>query len=292
MAKMEAQTLGQVRASLGECPVWSAEEGAVYWVDIEGPTVHRTRLADGQGTAWTMPSMPGCLALRASGGLVVALQGGLFAFDPASGRLDQLCEIEPGRPEMRPNDGRCDPAGRMLVGTMALAGQEPVGRLYRVDTDFTVTELWGGLRIPNGLAFSPDGTVMYHTDTRAGLVERFDYDVATGTPSDPRPFIRFDPPKGAVDGAAVDAEGGYWTALFFGGRIARFGPDGTEDRAIRLAALCPTMPAFCGPDLTTLVATTSRHVLSPAQAEAQPLAGRLFRAEAGIAGLPEPKFGG
>lgn len=296
MAATEAVAFGNARAILGESPVWSVEEQAVYWIDIDGKTLYRVREPSGEETSWPLPALPGSLAVRASGGLVIALKGGFFAFDPATGGLERLCEFEPFDPEhpdLRPNDGRCDPAGRMFVGTMIHpGGNQPAGRLYRIDPDLAVSEVRDGIRIPNGLAFRPEGGTMFHTDTLSGVVDRYDYDLASGQVSNRRPFWSYADVPGGCDGACIDAEGGYWAAMFGGAKLMRLAPDGTIDREVALPVSCPTMPAFGGADLKTLYVTTSRHRLTEDQAAAEPLSGRLLRIEMDIAGLPEPKFAG
>ena len=283
-----------VRAQLGECPVWSPAESVVYWIDIQGRKLHRTAPATRTTTSIDLPSRPGMIALRKKGGLVVVLEDGLYACDPRSGALDLLVPLEADQPENRANDGKCDAAGRLWVGTMNVSqAGEPTGNFYRIDPDLTVTKISSGFRIPNGLAWSPDDKVMFHTDTRANVVWRYAFDPATGKRGTEQPFFRFDrPATGGVDGAAMDSDGGYWPAMYGGSKLLRLLPDGTVEREIALPVLQPTMPAFGGADMKTLFVTSAAQKLSDADLRAQPFAGGLLAVETDFVGHPVHAFGG
>jgi len=283
-----------IRAGLGEGPVWSAEEGVVYWVDIPGKALHRTDPATRLTDSWPMPSHPGNVALRKSGGLVVALEDGLYSFDTGTETLSRLVAIEDDIADNRPNDGKCDAEGRLWFGTMnKVDGTRPSGRFYKVDTDLTVTEIADGIEIPNGLAWSPDDRVMYHTDTHANMVSAYAFDLVRGERGARHDFFPFDRQKiGGVDGAAVDVEGGYWTVLFRGAKLIRILPDGRVDREIALPVSQPTMPAFGGADLKTLYITSATEGLEEPALDAQPHAGGLLAVAVDVAGCPVHAFGG
>jgi sugar lactone lactonase YvrE len=283
-----------LRAQLGECPVWSPTESVVYWIDILGRKLHRT-IPDSRKTASIdLPSRPGMIALRRRGGLVVVLEDGLYACDPRSGALDLLVALEADMPENRANDGKCDAAGRLWVGTMNVSqAGEPTGNFYRIDPDLKVTRISSNFGIPNGLAWSPDETIMLHTDSCANVVWRYAFDAATGERRGEQPFFRFDrATTGSVDGAAMDREGGYWPAIYRGSKLLRILPDGTIDREISLPVSQPTMPAFGGADMKTLFVTTACQKLSDSALRAQPLAGGLLAVETDFVGHPVHAFGG
>ena len=215
-----------IRASLGECPVWSVAEQVLYWVDINAPSLNRFDPATGRNTAMAMPESIGCFALRRAGGFVVALRSG-FWLARKDGTLDRKVAAAPYDPaHHRFNDGRCDPQGRLLAGSMNESRDAATGALYRLDPDFALTPLLSGMMISNGLAFSPDGRTMYHTDTDTQTVNGYEYDAASGTPSRPRVLVRFTAEGDRPDGAAVDRDGCYWTALYRGGKVKRIAPDG------------------------------------------------------------------
>ena len=281
-----------IKASLGECPTWSIAEQALYWVDINAPSLNRFDPATGQNTVMPMPESIGCFAVRGSGGFVVALRGGIWLAQ-RDGTLIRKVAAAPYDPtHHRFNDGRCDPQGRLLVGTMNEKRDGPTAALYRLDADFTLTRILSDMTISNGLGFSPDRRTMYHSDTPLQLITAHDYDGATGTPSNARVFARFTDPGDRPDGAAVDSEGCYWSAQYRGGKIKRMAPDGRLLAEYPVPAMCPTMCAFGGPDLKTLYVTTARQQREADELARLPFSGGLFSMRVDVAGLPEPSFAG
>ena len=281
-----------IKASLGECPTWSIAEQALYWVDINAPSLNRFDPATGQNTVMPMPESIGCFAVRGSGGFVVALRGGIWLAQ-RDGTLMRKVAAAPYDPtHHRFNDGRCDPQGRLLVGTMNEKRDGPTAALYRLDADFTLTRILSDMTISNGLGFSPDRRTMYHSDTPLQLITAHDYDGATGTPSNARVFARFTDPGDRPDGAAVDSEGCYWSAQYRGGKIKRMAPDGRLLAEYPVPAMCPTMCAFGGPDLKTLYVTTARQQREADELARLPFSGGLFSMRVDVAGLPEPSFAG
>jgi len=280
------------RASLGECPVWSAAEQVLYWVDINAPSLNRFDPATGRNVAMPMPESIGCFALRRGGGFVVALRGGFWLAD-ANGALTKKVGDAPYDPaHHRFNDGRCDPQGRFLAGYMNEKRDADTAALVRLDPDFTQTRLVAGISISNGLAFSPDGGTMYHTDTPTQVVHAYDYDADAGVPSNPRVFVRFTEDGDRPDGAAVDRDGCYWSALYRGGKVVRIAPDGRVLAVFAVPAMCPTMCAFGGRDLATLYVTSARQMREPDELARLPHSGGIFAMPVDVPGLPEPAFAG
>jgi sugar lactone lactonase YvrE len=281
-----------IRASLGEGPVWAGAERVLYWVDINAPALNRFDPATGRNTAMPMPESIGCVALRRSGGFVVALRGG-FWLAAADGTLVRKVGDAPYDPaHHRFNDGRCDPQGRFLAGYMNEARAAGTAALVRLDPDFAQTPVLLGMTISNGLAFSPDGRTMYHADTPTQVIRAYDYDAASGTPSNPRLFARFTEDGDRPDGAAVDRDGCYWTALYRGGKVVRISPEGRVLAEFAVPAMCPTMCAFGGRDLKTLYVTSARQMRGEDELLRLPQSGGLFAMEVDVPGLPEPAFAG
>ena len=275
---------------IGEAPIWSAREAALYWIDVIKPALHRCEPMTGRVTSWTPPVKPGSFALRAGGGLVLASRAGLGFFDLDTGRFELIHNPEADRPNNWLNDGRCDRRGRFWVGSMDKLLEQPSARLYRFDPDRSCHVMADGICLTNTVAFSPDDRVMYVGDSHVRTIFRYDFDLAAGTIANRRPFATTD--RGVPDGSCVDAEGCLWNAGFDAGQIVRYAPDGRIDRTIALPVSRPTSCTFGGADLATLFITTARFRLSETERAAQPFAGGLLAIEVGAKGLPEPRFAG
>jgi len=237
-----------------------------------------------------LPEVVGSIAFRESGGLVAATKSGIHFLDAASGALEARVRPEAHLPDNRFNDGRCDRAGRFWAGTMSDVKRDPVGSLYRLDPDLSCTRLKGGVIIPNGLAFSPDGRTMYFADTNRHTIWAYDYDPATGAATGERVFA--DTGSGRPDGSCVDAEGCLWNAEYGAWRLVRYTPDGEVDRVIEVPVANPTCCCFGGADLATLYVTTATQRLTAEDLAQQPLAGSLLALRPGVRGLHEPRFAG
>jgi sugar lactone lactonase YvrE len=193
---------------------------------------------------------------------------------------------------MRFNDGRCDRQGRLWAGTMVMnmGLASKAGALYRYDAA-GLQRVMDGLITPNGLGFSPDGRVMYLSDSHPSVqsIWAFDYDTDSGTPSNRRLFVDMNVYPGRPDGAAVDADGCYWICGNDAGLIHRFTPAGKLDRSLAVPVKKPAMCAFGGAGLDTLFVTSIRPG-GDVDLSDQPLAGSVFALRPGVRGLPEPAF--
>jgi sugar lactone lactonase YvrE len=269
-------------ATLGEGPCWDSATGSLYWVDIPVGQVHRLA-GDGAHRRWDVGQAVGAVVVRASGGLLLAARDGFLTLDPVTGEVAPLVAL--GLPEgVRMNDGACDRAGRFFAGSMADDEAPGRGTLYRLDPDHSVAEVIAGVTISNGIGWSPDGSRMYYVDSPTRRVDVLDYDPATGAIAGRRPFASIDAGEAIPDGLAVDAEGCVWVALWDGGAVLRFGPDGRLRDSLELPAPRVTSCAFGGPDLETLYITTAA---GPGRA-----GGELFSARAGVAGLATHAYQG
>ena len=288
---MAFETVLPAQATLGECPVWSVREGVLYWVDIEGFTIHRFDPATGATGSWDVGEHVGCIGLRAGGGFIAGLRSGLWLLDGAGRKTHHIADPQPDNTRSRFNDGRVDPWGRFWAGTIHEPRDRPDAALWRVDTDLSVEKLAGAVTVSNGVAFAPDRSLAYHADTPAHVIYRYPLDAA-GRPGAREVLRQFPLGNGRPDGAAVDAEGCYWTALFEGGRVARLSPEGESLADYPVPARCPTMVAFGGADLRTLYVTSARHGRPAEELADWPESGNLFAMRAPVTGLPEPEFQG
>ncbi|WP_338426689.1 SMP-30/gluconolactonase/LRE family protein [Sphingopyxis kveilinensis] len=287
------QLLLDARALLGESPFWHAAEARLYWVDIEGRKIHRTDPATGSDEVMELAEQVGCIAPRATGGLVAALENGCALIDDWGAAPRPFGPtVLADKPHQRFNDGRVDAAGRLWVGSLTSDKPKRDATLYRLDPDGTLAEIFGGLMTSNGAAFSPDGRIFYHADTPTHCVHAYDVDPATGALSGKRLFHRFAEGQGRPDGAAVDAEGCYWSALWDGWRIVRLSPAGELLQTVDLPVQRPTMLAFGGPDLKTAFVTSAGKNLTDEERNAQPHAGGVFTFAVDVPGLAQQMFGG
>ena len=292
----EIKVVSDKAMQVGECPLWHEKEQALYWVDIDGRAVHRLHPDSGQHTQWDMPTEPSALAINAGGGLIVALRSGFAHLDTNTGSLAEIAPAPFDMATTRFNDGKVDPKGRFWVGTIFEPRNAQAAEMFVLEKG-KVRKVWsGGMTVSNGLGFSPDQRTMYHSDTTTHRIDRFDFDAATGAISEPQPFQRFDTDKkaagygGRPDGAAVDSEGNYWSAMFEGGKILRVAPDGQLLGEIAVPARCPTMMTFGGADLRTLYITTASHNRSAEEIAAYPLTGHVLSVRVDVAGQPETAY--
>lgn len=265
---------------LAESPVWWAERGLLLFVDILGRRLHCFKPGSRAADSMAVDEDIGCVAPTIGAGFIAGLRSGIWLLNE-HGKKVRLLAANPEDPAVsRFNDGRVDPKGRFLAGTIDEAKSGGRAALYRYDRR-GLARMTGGLLTSNGLAFSPDGGTLYHSDTPRFVINRYDYDAATGTAENPRVFAQLEPTatdRGRPDGAAVDAEGCYWTALYEGGRIRRYDPKGKFMSDYAMPVRNPTMPAFGGARLKTLFVTSAR--------DADGAGGSLYSMPVEVPGLP------
>jgi sugar lactone lactonase YvrE len=280
------------KAELGEGPVWDPDAACLYFVDIERGVVHRYDPATGGSRSFQAGAMVGAVALTGAGDLDLAVRDGFARLDPRSGGVRALAAVDADRPDLRMNDGKCDPAGRFWAGTMAIDERPGAGALYRLDPDGRVHLMLTDVSISNGLDWSDDGRLMYYVDTPTRSIDVFDFDTATGAIANRRSLARVPHGAGWPDGLTLDADGGIWVALWGGGAVRRYTQDGTLDLVVNVPVTYPTSCAFGGPDLGDLYVTTAATALTPEERRHEPLAGGLFRSRPGVHGRRAHRFKG
>ena len=261
----------------GEGPVWFADIGRLYWVDMLAGDVLSLDPA-GAVTRRHVGEVAAVLRPCAAGGYVVAVERG-FALVDEQGAQHSLPELWTD-PAIRMNEGGCDPDGRFYAGSMDYGARPGAGALYRLDHDGSVVQVLSGVTISNGLAWSPDGSQAYYIDTPTQRVDVFDY--RNGQLDNRREWIRIDPADGAPDGLTVDSEGGVWVALWGGGEVRRYDADGRLDTLVSVGASQVTACTLGGPNLDQLFITTSRLDLNGAEQSA----GALFTVRVPVPGIP------
>lgn len=284
------QLHAQTRDRLGESPMWHPAEQALYWVDWYGPTIHRQRWGEAKIESWTIAGETtiGSFVFAESGRLLIAVDSGLGLFDPATGAVTRFVDPNARREGVAYNDSKLDRFGRLWVGTFDIPETEPRGVLYCVEPGGAWSLADSGFAVCNGPAFSPDGRIMYFSDSVGRRVLAYDIDPGSRHPHNRRVFASFG--DGIPDGLTVDAEGCLWCALYGAGVVVRLGPDGALRERHQLPCPAVTAPAFGGPDMTTLFVTTG---WSPGihRAEDEPgPGGAVFALKTAVKGLAEPVF--
>ena len=277
-------------AALGEGPRWDAATQTLLWVDIPAKLVHRYDPATGTNTTQQVADVVSLALPRRRGGVVIGLPDGLHLLDGERSPL--FAPIEAEQAGTRTNDGACDAAGRLWVGTMALDERSPEAALYRVGADLSVTTMLSGTTISNGLGWSPSGTRFYFVDSPTRRIDVFDFDPETGALENRRPLAAVEVEGAVPDGLTVDAEGGVWVALHGGWGLRCYSPEGELKAVVDLPVARITSCCFGGSELRDLYVTTRREGLGAAGVATQPLAGALLRLDVGVAGMPTHAFAG
>jgi sugar lactone lactonase YvrE len=284
---------GQLRTELGEGPIWDSSRHCLWFVDIMRGHVHRFDPASGADRVYEIGQPVGAVAPSTRGDLVCAVRDGVVRLDPENGRVTPFVSIEAELPRNRMNDGYCDARGRWWIGTLSMDREREKGALYRLDPDGGVTQHVTGVTTSNGIDWSGDNRRMYYVDTGTRRIDLFDFDLERGELSNRRVFATLDPEvDGKPDGLVVDAEDHVWLALWGGGRLIRFAPDGTRTATVRLPAALTTKPAFGGPDLSDLYVTSAFIELTADERAASAEAGALFHLRPGVSGRAPHCFGG
>jgi xylono-1,5-lactonase len=281
--KRELHCVWPVEAKLGEGPLWSPSEQALWFVDIKKNHIHRFDPATGAKRTWDAPESPGFVVTDENEGFVVGLKSGLHRFDPESASFTLMFLVDAHHPDNRLNDGARDPKGRLWFGTMDNGEAERTGSLYRLDQDGPKL-MDSGIAITNGPCFSSDGKIIYHTDTLNRVIYAYDVE-DDGKLRNKRVFVQIEEQSGYPDGSITDAESCIWVGLFGGWSAWRYSPDGRLLSTVRFPCANVTKLAFGGPDLKTVYATTAWKGLSDKARSEQPLAGGLFSFESEVAGL-------
>lgn len=277
-------------SQLGEGAFWNPATGLLHWVDILDCKVFAFDPRTGVNREWSTASYVGTVVPAANGDLVLAVHHEVVRLNPATRETTTIARLNEIRREIRFNDGKCDPAGRLWVGTCHMGGQREQGALYRLDPGGRMTCMFRRVSTSNGIVWSLDDRRMHYIDSDRNDVRTFDFDAATGAISNERIALRNEH-GGHLDGMTIDAEGMLWIAVFGVGQVRRYDPGtGALLRTIAVPASQTTSCAFGGPDLDELYITTAGEHFTAADRARETLAGSLFRVRPGVAGVPMALF--
>ncbi|SDD58236.1 Sugar lactone lactonase YvrE [Paenibacillus sp. UNCCL117] len=273
----QPEVMVNASAALGEGPSWDDRAQVLYWVDTLGKRIHSFDPVGCRSDVIQLDEYVGAVVTREEGGILFAGHQRIAAYDPATGTTSTIAELTPGDPDLRFNDGKCDPAGRLWVGTTSLTNRERAAALYMLDGD-ALRPVQEGVSVSNGLGWSPDGGTMYYIDTPTQQVAAYNYDPDTGRLADKRIAVDFSREEGWPDGMTLDEEGMLWIAHYAGYQVSRWNP-ATGDKlfAVRLPAPNVTSCVFAGKDRSELYVTTAAQGMSGEERGQYPQAGSLFR---------------
>lgn len=278
-------------AELGERPIWDDLTGELVWVDIPTGVIHRQTPAGGDRPI-TLPTTIGAVALRVGGGYVAAAGTSFLLLDGAGAPTHPAIPLSFDVGAVAFNDGAVDAAGRLWAGTSSVAGARNSAALYCLEPDGFIRTIFTGITESNGLGWSPDSRTFYYVDSGSQDVTAWDFDLATGTPSNRQLFATVDVAEGTPDGLTVDASGNVWVALWGGSALRCYSASGAVISDVTLPVSRVTCAGFGGPDLTDLYVTTSWEGATRAERSREPLAGHVFLVPSVGPGLPSNRFGG
>ena len=301
---MQAELLLDAQATLGEGPAWDAKTQMLYWVDILAKRIHAFK--DGRDDFLQLDEYIGCVAPRRDGGLVAALHASFWTLgwrverdgiplgnaEYHSAPRSLLASVSESATN-RFNDGKCDPAGRLVVGTMDMGESNPSGFLYSLESGKPPRKLLDGITISNGLAWSPDYKIFYYIDTPTRQVRAFDYDLDTGNISNPRVAVDVPASMGWPDGMTSDMDGRLWIALWGGSRVSKWNPlTGQIEAEVAVPAPHVASCIFGGARRDILYVTSARHGLDESALAQNPLSGGVFQIQPQTEGMPTFEFAG
>lgn len=287
---LEARLLVDCRNLLGECVQWNPVDRRVYWTDVYSCTLSSCTAEGGDVVHRALPDKLGSFAFDPDGNLLAAFAKGLFRWQLESGRIEPLTEFEPELVRTRLNDGRCDRAGRFVVGGCHQGYYNPVSSVIRYAGGSTAQVLLREVALTNGIAFSLDGKRMYFSDSETHVYHWYEYDSESARLGTRHVLTEIPKAQGFADGSAVDADDNLWNARYYGGIVQQYHPDGSEGLRVRVPTACVSCVCFGGEQLDTLFISTGCKDLTPEQRAAQPHAGGLFCLQPGVRGVPETRF--
>ncbi|XP_028254473.1 regucalcin [Parambassis ranga] len=299
MSAVKVECVVKASALIGEGPVWEESEQTLLFVDIAGRKIHRWSPTTHQIRSVDTGDMVGFAVPRSSGGYVAGVGRSIVAVDWSTQMMTSLAEVDEDKPNNRLNDGKVDPVGRLVAGTMGKEEQpaqvqRKQGSLFSVTSDLTVTKHLSQVDISNGLDWSLDQRTLYYIDSLSLTVDAFDYDLHTGHLGNRRVVYRMEEGEGLPDGMTVDAEGRLWVACYNGGRVINVDPaTGVRLQTVSLPVTKTTSCCFGGPDYSDLFVTSASLGLDQSESQRQPLAGATFRVRGlGVKGRPSNSFSG
>ncbi len=284
---MVVKSILDTQCQLGEGAIWNSKTGELYFIDIEGKKLFTFKESTKKLSIFDVGERIGTVVpTHDPNKVIIPLQNGIFEFDLKSKEKTLLSNPEEKRTKNRMNDGKCDPIGRLWVGSMHLDQTEGDASLYKIERDGTFETMIKKVTISNGIAWSLDESKMYYIDTPTGQVQAFDYDRTSGKIINGKPIITIPKTMGYPDGMTIDSEGMLWVALWNGNAVTRWNPNtGELISKIEVPAHNVSSCAFGGENLETLYITSARLDMTDEELKKWPQSGNVFKVKPGVAGV-------
>jgi sugar lactone lactonase YvrE len=274
----------KLKCLLGESPVWNCEDDCIYFIDIKKPAINRFSTRNLILETIDAPSEIGCIVLNRTGGLVAAMKGGLAFVDFENAKYNFFASIDDNCYDNRPNDGKCDIAGRLWIASMDMKEREPSGKLWSISSSATPKIMDKNFIVGNGIDWSLDSKKMYFTDSINRTIYIYDFDSSSGSINNKKVFVKISALDGYPDGLTVDSQGFIWSAHWDGWRLTRYTPDGLIDKIISLPVPRPTSMTFGSSNFSKLYITSASYGLTSDELERAPLSGSLFVYDSSVPG--------
>jgi D-xylono/L-arabinono-1,4-lactonase len=278
---MDLELIADYECATGEGPIWHERERKLYWTDIPAGRMFRYDPETNQHEQFYEGPVVGGFTIQADGSLLLFGERGSVTIW-RNNRMESVIDEIPEERDTRFNDVIADPEGRVFCGTMPTENRP--GRLYKLDINGDLELMVEGLGVSNGLGFSPDLSIIYHTDTTKREINHYRYHRETGEMSDKQLFVLTPEGEGMPDGMTVDTEGYVWSARWDGGALFRYTPGGELDRSYPFPAKKVSSVTFAGPDYRDVYVTTAGGQNKAGEGEG---AGALFRFRPGYQGRAE-----
>ncbi|WP_082113266.1 SMP-30/gluconolactonase/LRE family protein [Kordia jejudonensis] len=278
-------------AALGEGAFWNHETNELYWIDIEGKTAHIFNPKTTENRSFPTASHIGTIVPKNKNEALIALVDGIYTMNVHTGETTVFADMKAQLTGCRLNDGKCDPAGRLWVGSMNWQQEKGKAKLFAIQNNGAVTTKLDSVTISNGIVWTKDQKTMYYIDTPTSQIKAYDYDNATGNISNERVAVQVSSDLGFPDGMAIDAEDMVWVGMWNGNAVIRFNPKtGELLQKIEVPAHNITSCAFGGDNLEILYITSAKLDMTKEEAEKYPLAGSIFQVQTGVKGVKSAFF--